>query len=60
MQYLNKRLKITQLEKVRFTKVNELKLIQVELFSIFHFECVTANASELSCLAHLGNIESFL
>ena len=29
---LKKRLKITQLKKVRFIKVNELKLTQVELF----------------------------
>ena len=28
----NKRLKVTQLERVRFIKVNELKLTQVELF----------------------------
>ena len=28
----NQRLKITQLEKARFIKVNELKLTQVELF----------------------------
>ena len=29
----NKRLKITQLEKMRFIKVNEQKLTQVDLFS---------------------------
>ena len=54
------RLKITQLEKVRLTKVNELKLIQVELFSFFHFVCVAVEASELFCLAYLANMERFL
>ena len=44
------RLKITELEKVRFIKVNELKLTQVE---------VAANASELFCMSHLANIERF-
>ena len=29
------RLKITQLDKVRFIKLNEIKLTQVELFSFF-------------------------
>ena len=53
-------LKITQLEKVRFIKKNELKLIQVKLFSFFHFKCVAANAFELFCMAHLANIERFL
>ena len=32
---LKKRLKITQLEKVRFIKMNELKLTQVKLFLAF-------------------------
>ena len=54
------RLKVTQLEKVRFIKVNELKLTQVELFLFFHFICVAANASELFCMAHSANIELFL
>ena len=31
-QALKAKLKITQLEKVHFIKVNELKLIEVELF----------------------------
>ena len=31
------RLKITQLEKMRFIDVNELKLTQVEIFLFFHF-----------------------
>ena len=52
------RLKITQLEKVRFIKVNELELTQGDFF--FHFMCVAANASELSCMAHLANTERFL
>ena len=45
---------------MRFMKVNELKLTQVELFSFFHFMCVAANASELFCMAHLANYERFL
>ena len=53
-------MKIIELDKVRFIKVNELKLIQVELFSFFPFMCVAANASELFCMAHLENIERFL
>ena len=53
------RLIIIQLEKMHFIKVNELKLSQVELFSIFHFMCVAANASELFCMAHLAKKESF-
>ena len=46
-----------QLEKMRFIKVNELKLTQVELFWCFHFMCVTANASTLFCMVHLANTE---
>ena len=46
------RLKITQLEKVRFIKVNELKLTQVESFSFFHFMCAAASAFELLCMTH--------
>ena len=46
-----------QLEKVRFTKVNDLKLTQVELISFYHLSCVAANASELFCMAHLANID---
>ena len=44
---LKNKIKITQLEKVRFIEVNELKLTQVESFSFFHFMFVAANASEL-------------
>ena len=57
---LNKRLKVTELEKVRFIIVNDLKLTQGELFSFFHFMCTAANASELFCMAHLENNERFL
>ena len=60
MHSYNKRPKITQREKVRFVKVNELKLTQVELFSLFDFKSVAANVSELFCLAHLANDEHFL
>ena len=56
----NQRLKITQLEKERFIKLNDLKLIQVESFWFFHFMCIAANASELFCMAHLSKIERFL
>ena len=54
------KLKITQLEKVHFVKVNELKLIEVELFQFFHFMCVAADASELFCVTHLASNEHFL
>ena len=46
------RLKITQLQKVRFFWVNELKLSHVEFF--FHFKCVDANASELLCNCYVS------
>ena len=49
--YSLKRFKITQIDKVRFIKVNELKLTQVELFSFFNFQSVAAIASELFCVA---------
>ena len=52
------RLKISQLEKVHFIKVNELKLTGVIL--VFHFMCVAVDASEMFCMAHLMNIELFL
>ena len=38
--------KKSQLEKVRFIKVNELKLTQIELFLLFHFKSVGANVFE--------------
>ena len=46
------RLKITQPEKVHFINVNELKIIQIELFSFFHFKCAAAYESGLFCMAH--------
>ena len=45
---------------MRFIKVNELKLTQVELFQFFLFMFVVANASKLFRMAHLANIERFL
>ena len=54
------RLKITELEKARFIKMNELKLTQVKLFYFFHFMYVDANANELFYMAYLANIERFL
>ena len=54
------RLKITELEKVRFIKVNELKLIQIELFSFFLLMCAASNKSQLFCLPYLVNIKRFL
>ena len=41
-------------------KVNELKLIQIELFSFFPFKCVSANISELFSVANFENNERFL
>ena len=40
--------KLTQFGKVHFTKANELKLIQVELFLFFHFKRVATSVSEFS------------
>ena len=51
------RLKITQLEKERFIKMNKLKLTQVDFF--FHFMCVAANASELFCMTHLAHFSYY-
>ena len=48
---LKKKLKITQLEKLRFIKVSEKNLTQVELFSLFHCKSVAANVPELFCLS---------
>ena len=45
---------------MRFIKVNELKLTQVELFSFFYYMCVAATASELFCMVYLANIKRFL
>ena len=52
-------MKLTLFEKVRFIKVNELKLTQVELFSFFHLKCAAANVPEMFCLAYLANNELF-
>ena len=40
---LKKKIEKSEVEKVRFIKVNELKLTQVELFSFFHFMYAAAN-----------------
>ena len=53
-------LKITQLEKERFIKMNELKLTKLSYFSFFLIMRVAANTSELFSIAHLENIEGFL
>ena len=45
---------------VHFMKLNELKLTQDELFSLFYFACVADNASELFCVVYLANIKHFL
>ena len=52
-------MKITQLEKVRFIKANEIILIQIELLSLFHFMCA-AYAFELCCIANLAKNKRFL
>ena len=56
---MRKKIEKFQLEKVRFIKVNELKLTQVELFSFFHLMCAASNASELFFMVHLANNECF-
>ena len=45
---------------MRFIKLDEFKLTQVELFQFLHFMFVAVNASELFCMACLANIERFL
>ena len=57
---LKNKIEITRHEKVRFIKVNELKLTQVELFSFFRFMCVAAKAFEVFYMTHLANTERFL
>ena len=54
------RMKTTKIEKVCFIKMNEIKLTQVELFSIFHCMCVAADASKLFCMSDFANTECFL
>ena len=52
---------MTQLGKVYFIKVNELKLTQIELFSsLFHFKFLVNDAYELFSMAHLANNKHFL
>ena len=41
----------TQLQKVCFIKMTELKLTQVELFSFFNFKSVVVSVSELFYVA---------
>ena len=54
-------MKINQLDKVRFIKINELKLTQIEFFLLFFlFMCVAANVHELFSMDDLANIEGFL
>ena len=48
---------MTQLEKVRFFWMNELKLTQIELFPLFKW--VTANVSGLFCVALKANERFF-
>ena len=46
--------------KERFIKMNDLKLIQVEIISFFfYFKCVISNFSELFCMAHLSIMDAF-
>ena len=45
---------------MRFIKVNELKLSQVEFFLFFYFKCVAANVYELFCVVYLAYNEHFL
>ena len=55
-----KRLKITQLVKMCFVELNELKFTQNELFSLFHFKSVTTNISELFCVARKQIMNPFI
>ena len=57
---LKNKIENNTLEKVRFNKLNKLKLTQVGLFSFFHFMCVAANGFELFYKTHLANTELFL
>ena len=43
-----------------FIKTSELKLTQVELFSLLHFKSVGVIISELFCVALQANNENFL
>ena len=57
---LKTRLKVTQFKKVRFIKVNELKLTPVELFLLFNFMCVAIHASKLFHVDYSVKNELFL
>ena len=52
-------MEITQSEKVRFNKVNGLKLTQVELFSFFNLMCAADHASESFCMAYKQKMNAF-
>ena len=56
----NKKLKIAQLEKLHFIKVDKLKLTQGEIFTFLYFKSVPDNVSGLFRTAHLSNKEHFL
>ena len=57
---LKTRLKINQLKKVRFIKVDELKVIQIELFEFLHVMRVAFNPSDFFCMDHFSSSESYL
>ena len=52
---LKKSLKITQIKKVRFIKVNKLKLTQVELFYFFTLCVLLLMHPKQFCMVHLSN-----
>ena len=54
------RFKVIQLEKVRFIKVNELKLIQVELFPFFFTLCVQLIFAVLQAVLQLMHPNCFV
>ena len=47
---LKNKIEINSTREGEFFKVIELKITQVELFSLFHFMNVAANVSELFCV----------
>ena len=51
---------MTQLAKVHFITVNELKLTQGEVLSFSYFMYVAGVASALFYMAHLANNDRFL
>ena len=44
--------------RVHVIKVNEFRLTQIESFQFFPIMRVAANAYELFCISHLGNIRA--